>query len=335
MVHWSNQRHVKVSDDTAGNTWAPEAYYDDEISKYVVYWASNLYESADQSARTSLTYNRMMYATTDDFINFSKPHVWIDVDRRGQAGAGSIDATVQKVGDTYYRVYKDEKSMTLRQEKPTDLLASVNGQYPSFGGVSTENQWSLVGERIGDKQPNGYGGTFTAGEGPTMFKANKNDVNGYQYYLFADQPNYHGGPNHYVPMATKNITDASSWEVIGEKMPEANFPTNSDGGKPRHGTIIPVTREQYQKVLEAYAPSVAVTRVPRVSVQVSVGADIVAALPSAVAIMTKDKKTHKVAVQWNVPAGVSSKVRTVEVTGTIQDDSRMPITARVKVRKGK
>lgn len=32
-------------------------------------------------------------------------------------------------------------------------------------------------------------------------------------------------------------------------MPEVNFPTNSDGGKPRHGTVLPVTRAQYQKVL--------------------------------------------------------------------------------------
>ena len=34
LVNWSKQSHVKVSSDYAGNTWAPEAYYDEEIGKY-------------------------------------------------------------------------------------------------------------------------------------------------------------------------------------------------------------------------------------------------------------------------------------------------------------
>jgi hypothetical protein len=38
LVNWSGQRHVKVSPDSAGNTWAPEAHYDEKIGAYVVYW---------------------------------------------------------------------------------------------------------------------------------------------------------------------------------------------------------------------------------------------------------------------------------------------------------
>ena len=30
-VNWCEQRHVQVSPDTAGNTWAPEAYWDDAL----------------------------------------------------------------------------------------------------------------------------------------------------------------------------------------------------------------------------------------------------------------------------------------------------------------
>ena len=40
---WSEQRHVLVSPETAGNTWAPEAYYDTDLGAYVVFWASSLY----------------------------------------------------------------------------------------------------------------------------------------------------------------------------------------------------------------------------------------------------------------------------------------------------
>ena len=71
-------------------------------------------------------------------------------------------------------------------------------------------------------------------------------------------------------MATEDIA-SGQWTVIGNKMPEANFPTNSDGGKPRHGTVLPVTRAQYQKVLEAYAPAVAVKSVDALSAETTVG----------------------------------------------------------------
>ena len=68
----------------------------------------------------------------------------------------------------------------------------------------------------GKGQANGYGKTFTSGEGPSLFKANDGDANGYQYYLFADQPGYHQGPNHYVPMATEDIA-SGQWTVIGNR----------------------------------------------------------------------------------------------------------------------
>lgn len=329
LVNWSDQRHVKVSTAHAGNTWAPEAYWDDEIGKYVVYWASNLYDDEDPDSRTSLTYNRMMYVTTDDFVNFSEPQVWIDVDRRGQAGAGSIDATVQKEGDVYYRVYKDENTMTLREERSTDLLATVSGSYP--GTTGADDEWVTVGTEIGNGQSNGYGGTFSAGEGPSLFKANEGDVNGYQYYLFADQPNYHGGPNHYVPMATTDISDASKWEVIGDEMPEANFPTNSDGGRPRHGTVLPVTRSQYETVLAAYAEDIAVESVQMDEVA-AVEPGVAPTLPAQATLTMKDGSTKTVDVVWDdIDPAQYADPGTFTVEGVAQDDVRTPVSATITV----
>ena len=329
LVNWSNQRHIEVSTGFAGNTWAPEAYWDDELGLYVVYWASNLYASDDQATHGSTpNYNRMMVATTPDFVEFSEPEVWIDVDRRGQAGAGSIDVTVTKHGDDYYRVYKDEKSMTLRQEHSSDLLATVAGSYP--GTTAAAGEWVEDGVQIGNGQPNGYGGTFSAGEGPSLFPANADDVNGYEYYLFADQPNYHGGPNHYVPMASDDITDASKWKVIGDEMPVGQLPVNSDGGKPRHGTIVPVTRAQYETVLAAYAPAIAVENAAEVQVTTTPGT--APALPATVALTTADGKTHDVEVAWDaIDAGDYAAEGSFEVAGIAQDDSRYPVTARVTV----
>lgn len=42
LVNWGEQRLVRVSSDQAGNTWAPEALWDDELGAFVVYWASTL-----------------------------------------------------------------------------------------------------------------------------------------------------------------------------------------------------------------------------------------------------------------------------------------------------
>ena len=331
LVNWSNQRHVKVSTDYAGNTWAPEAYWDDELGTYVVYWASNMYTTTDTNDRTSLTYNQMFYATTDDFVNFSKPKAWINVDRRGQSGAGSIDATVQKVGDTYYRIYKDEKTMTLREETGKHLTSSIGKDGDTdYAQALKGSDWTEVGTKIGDGQSNGYGGTFSAGEGPSLFRANDGDVNGYRYYLFADQPNYHGGPNHYVPMATTDISDASKWQVVGDKMPEANFPTNSDGGKPRHGTVLPVTRAQYQKVLEAYAPGIAVKSVDAMNAATKTG--VAPTLPKTAHLTMADGTQKDVAVEWDeVKAGSYAKPGTFTVKGVAQDDSRMPVEVTVTV----
>ncbi|MEV0197059.1 glycoside hydrolase family 43 protein [Nonomuraea sp. NPDC050691] len=103
LVNWSVPRLARVSPDTAGNTWAPEAYYDEGVGQYVVFWASKLYSAGDPN-HIGNTYNRMMYATTSDFRTFSAAQVWVD------KGYSTIDSTLIKHNGTYYRFTKDERS---------------------------------------------------------------------------------------------------------------------------------------------------------------------------------------------------------------------------------
>lgn len=328
LVHWSNQRHIEVSSAYAGNTWAPEAYWDDAIGRYVVFWASNLYPGTDSSTRTATTYNRMMYATTDDFVTFSEPQVWSDV-KRG-TGLGLIDSTVAEDGGIYYRFTKDEASMTIREEKSTNLLSTITGSLPGASGAA--DQWTLVKDKVGTGLPNGEPGkTFTSGEGPSIFPANPGDVNGLDWYLFIDQPDYHGGPNHYIPFGTADIADPNGWQALGTTMRD-HLPQNSDGGKPRHGTVIPVTRAEYQKVLASYAPSIAVTDVAPISVSTTAGTAPV--LPQAT-LTTATGSTSSVAVTWDaVAAEKYASPGSFTVHGVAQDDSRMPVTGTVTVTAG-
>ncbi|NCT91663.1 hypothetical protein GXB85_11980 [Cellulomonas sp. APG4] len=278
LVTWTDERAVEVSSAYAGNTWAPEAFYDAEAGHYVVYWASNLYPSTEQAGRdVGTTYNRMMYATTRDFVTFSDPQPWVDV-RRG-AGRGMIDATVIRDGDTYHRFLKDEASMTIRQERSPELDATVEGTLPT----TTSSPWQLVAEQVGTGQPNPWGGTFTQGEGPLVFRDNADPSH---VYLFMDQPSYHGGQG-YMAFETDDLS-SGEWTSV----PTAQLPSS-----PRHGTVLPITQAEHDRLLAAYQPDALVVSAAPVEVTVDVGEAPV--LPGAVAVTLGDGATEERAVTWD------------------------------------
>ncbi|KAL1646475.1 hypothetical protein SLS61_007836 [Didymella pomorum] len=206
LKDWGTQRHVKVSPDTAGNTWAPEAYYDPTIEEYVVFWASSLY-AEDDPDHTGSTYHRMLYATTKDFVTFSETQVWQD------AGMSRIDSTVIQEGSTFYRFTKDEGASgtgcsDIIQEHSSSLRATLES-------------WTQDAACIGKNA-----GTANV-EGPTVFKSNPGDVNGEKFYLFVDEYTGRG----YIPLETADISKPS-WKVSA---------TYTLPKSPRHGTVIPVT----------------------------------------------------------------------------------------------
>ena len=216
---WSQQRHVLVSPPTAGNTWAPEAYWDETLQQYVVFWASKLYAEDDPN-HTGSTYNRMLYATTRDFVTFSEPKIWQD------RGESRIDSTVIKENGTYYRFTKDEGGggtgcSDIIQEKSDSLTAVDLPGNPS---------WQFMTGCIGK-----LAGT-SAVEGPTVFKANPGDTSGSPYYLFVDE---YGGRG-YIPLGTNDL-EQPNWQVA---------PTYSLPASPRHGTVIPVTGPELAKLRE-------------------------------------------------------------------------------------
>ncbi len=298
LVHWSDQRHVKVSSDFAGNTWAPESFYDEDAGEYVVYWASALYPTTDVAGRDiNTSYQRMMYATTRDFVTFSDPQPWIDV-KRG-TGRGMIDATIAKDGDTYFRFVKDEAVMTPRQERSTDLRATVTGSLPT---TTSTPGWQLVKEQVGVGQPNPWGGTYTQGEGPTVFRDNEIED---RWYMFIDQPSYHGGRG-YLAFRTDDIA-SGNWQSV----PTADLPSS-----PRHGTVIPVTQAELDTMRAAYQPDLLVESVADVALTTREGA--APALPATVAAEMGDGSTQQVEVRWDDVAPASyATPGTFTVAGTV------------------
>ncbi|GAQ65099.1 family 43 glycosylhydrolase [Streptomyces scabiei] len=289
LVHWTNQRLVKVSPDSAGNTWAPEAYYDDQRGEYVVFWASKLY---DNEAHSGDTYNRMMYATTRDFYTFSEPKVWVD------RGYSVIDSTVIQHDGEYYRLSKDERNNSSSTpnskfifEEKSDTLRSLS--------------WTAVAEGIGK-------GTMSAAEGPLVFKSNTED----KWYAFLDE----FGGRGYIPFETKDL-DSGVWT------PSTGYDLPS---KPRHGTVLPVTRSEYDRLLKTYQPDGIVTSVEDVKVRTRIGDAPV--LPATVIAEFADGAKRPVAVTWaDVDPSKYAQAGTFTVKGDLPGDSAIEVRAEVTV----
>ncbi|WP_062135994.1 family 43 glycosylhydrolase [Demequina aestuarii] len=224
LVNWSEQRHVKVAPDNAGNLWAPEAYYDESIGAYVVFWASKLYPEDDPGHTANGIPNEMLYSTTRDFVTFSEPQGW-------QTGISRIDSTVLEVDGTYHRFTKDEGAGTTGC---SDIIHEYSDQLRA-----PLADWDLVASCIGREAGTG------AVEGPSIFTSNPGDVSGDYYYLFVDE---YGGRG-YIPLRTEDIADPD-WQVA----PEYDLPAS-----PRHGTVIPVTAAELEALREGVVEAEPVT----------------------------------------------------------------------------
>ena len=146
LVHWSNERLVKVATDNAGDAWAPEVIYDDKTGEYVMFWASQVGGK-----------HRIYIAKTRDFYTFTTPEIWID------RPVNVIDATTIKYNGTIYRFSKDETHSNILIDTSTQLLHSSYQELPSTSvglnqqGVegpaifkfNGENKWGLLLDNYG------------------------------------------------------------------------------------------------------------------------------------------------------------------------------------------
>ncbi|MDO3387274.1 glycoside hydrolase family 43 protein [Gilvimarinus sp. SDUM040013] len=109
LVNWSAPRLVKVAPDDAGCTWAPEAIYDSENDRYMVFWAS-------KTGRDNYSKHRIWAAHTQDFKSFSEPFVYIEKPHT------VIDTTIVNEEGTFYRFSKDEAEKTITMERSEHLM---------------------------------------------------------------------------------------------------------------------------------------------------------------------------------------------------------------------
>ncbi len=234
LVHWSEPWLADVAPKDTTCAWAPEAVYDETTGEYVVFFASMTTMDVKDDAGNNKKVQKVYYAKTRDFRTFTEPVKMVD---NGEDHI--IDTTIIKAADgIYYRGSAADGSIRLEKCK--------DGNWKGLDSWEAQGSVREIAQFSGNL------------EGPELFQYNEDDykeVNGEKkvtYGLLAD--NY--GSLGYVPFYTTDIANAA-WVKTDDN--DYNFDTVHK----RHGGILNLTAEEYDRVMEAYGPqSIAVKTAP-------------------------------------------------------------------------
>ncbi|MCJ1685408.1 immunoglobulin-like domain-containing protein [Rathayibacter sp. VKM Ac-2928] len=265
---------ITVNQPAAGMTWAPEAYWDDALQSYVVFFSSRLYSDATKTNSDKL-YSRVFSVITRDFRTFTQPPAtWQDT------GYARIDSTITKIGDYYYRFTKNEEggaAGTLEAgkdiflEKSTVLTAPTTS---SNWNADPTKTWQLTDTNMTKLE------TGQDGEGPEIIKLNAGDpndttANGDGYAFLVD--NY--GQGGYKAFVTSGAAIAGSSQSA-RLSKSADWNVSTKGGlpaSPRHGAFVSVP----QTVLTAMKNWTGVTAVDSTTTLTADGRTVTATVAAA------------------------------------------------------
>ncbi|MBW8762527.1 MAG: hypothetical protein JF592_08065 [Microbacterium sp.] len=239
MVNWSRTNGentgITINQPEAGMTWAPEAYWDDALQSYVVFFASRKYSDASHTNSDNL-YARMFAVTTRDFKTFTyPPTTWQDT------GYARIDSTVTKIGDYYYRFTKNEESgaagpleagKDIFLERSKVLTAPTTS---SSWSADPSQTWQLTDTHMTSLE------TGQAGEGPEIIKLNAGDPNntaGDGYVFLVD--NYGAGGYRAFVTTGDEIASSSQANRLSQRSSWNVRPAGGLPASPRHGAFVSV-----------------------------------------------------------------------------------------------
>ncbi len=222
-------RMVEIAPENATCTWAPEAIWDDEKDAYMVFWSVLAKKSWNNNGtrEEGMDWTHHVYRCyTDDFITFTEPEIYIESEQQ------TIDSTIIREGDTYYRFTKVETN------RDADFYDPQYGSKTIF----MEKSKSLSGEfeMVSTYKIDGKHWSQSTGfEGPAIFKLNERDSGGKdQWCLMLDD---YGGIG-YTPFITDDITR-------GEFTKSADISFDAHG---RHGAFLTLTKNEFDALCTKY-----------------------------------------------------------------------------------
>lgn|SRR5690554_2623158 len=183
LVNWSDQDSIFVmkNEPTARNCWAPEIFYDDVSSLYIIVWSTTIPGRFNETAAScDDSYNhRMYYVTSKDCKTFSETKLFYD------PGFNCIDGFIVRDNSRYVLVFKDETCSPAAKNFRIASADSVTGPYGNLSKVlSTGSEWV---------------------EGPSMIK------NGNEWLIYYDI--YRKGS-----YGIRKSEDLVTWKYISDNM---------------------------------------------------------------------------------------------------------------------
>lgn len=197
---------------------APKLFYDTASSQFLLTWHTPHDMGTTEVPEPYWASQRTLYVTSKDLKTFSDPpRKLFDWDM------ATIDVVVRKVGDEYYAIVKDEHYPTL--EWPTGKTIRI---------CRSKNLLGPYSEPGPSLSPN-----FR--EAPTLIPA----PNGKVWYLYYEQY-----PGVSYGLSVGASLDGPWFQAAGYQRPD--WDKYSLPAKVRHGSMIPITRREYDALLAAF-----------------------------------------------------------------------------------
>jgi hypothetical protein len=137
LVHWSQQREIPVMAGVAGvkNVWAPEVYWDQKNSRWMLIWSTTVDGRFPETLGTATSgWNHRIYSmTTRDFRQFSEPKVLFD------PGYPVIDATILETKGRFYLIFKDERDKPVKKQMLIASGPTIEGPWSNIIGPFTQS----------------------------------------------------------------------------------------------------------------------------------------------------------------------------------------------------
>lgn len=167
LIHWSDQKMLKLGDEHFGCLWAPDIIYDKKEDDYVIHWSSS--HSCNHYGPKGIFYSR-----TRDFEQFSAPE---ELYRKADGGP-VIDSAMYEENGKYYMFVKSEGT-------PSHVIllqsASITGPFteiPEFNRCMEELEQGMYEAPTAFRTPDGrwclmldYYGCGAEGQGYVPFLA--------------------------------------------------------------------------------------------------------------------------------------------------------------------
>lgn len=211
-------KHVPDYTNTLARIGAPKLFYDEASSQYLLTWHTPHDLGKTDLPEPYWASQRTLFVTSKDLLTFSDPPR-----RLFPWEMATIDTIIRKQGDVYYAILKDERyptldwttGKTIRICQSTNLLGPYSKPGPSIS-------------------PN-----FR--EAPTLIPS----PNGKVWYLYYEQY-----PGVAYGLSVAATLDGPWYQVAGNQQPD--WDKYSLPPKIRHGSMFPITRQQYDALVSAF-----------------------------------------------------------------------------------